>query len=228
MKPFGQYIEVENIMSHWSCLIKNSNPIHQISLDSSCSLIKTHLLNYQAVFPEVVKLINRALKQQHHKIKSLFQQQKVTTCWIDQNFYQTIQFDSKGRCNQAQNIWTGMPFRHQIAHLSASGWRVEPSDFHRQWHLKISFLYFFFDPTPLDYSQKSQTQEQIDRIQSALQIMTSLHREKHLDSIEMLLEILESPIDIQLPNGSQNTWEKPNVAAKRLKIKHYPGVSGGG
>ncbi|KNZ48276.1 uncharacterized protein VP01_577g2, partial [Puccinia sorghi] len=77
-----------------------------------------------------------ALNEKHHKIKSLFHQQKITcfqninsifaSChrkisnyalWISQNCYQTIQLDSKEQCNQAQTVRTGIPCRHKIAHL---------------------------------------------------------------------------------------------------------------
>ncbi|KNZ58437.1 hypothetical protein VP01_192g3 [Puccinia sorghi] len=58
----------------------------------------------------------------------------------------------------------------------ASGQKVEP----------VTILFFFGllqDLTPLDYSQTSHTKERITMIQSSLQSMTSLGREKHLDSI---------------------------------------------
>ncbi|KNZ61854.1 hypothetical protein VP01_134g14, partial [Puccinia sorghi] len=44
------------------------------------------------------------------------------------------------------------------------------------------------DLTPLDYSQTSHTKEKITRIQASLQTMTPFEREKHLDSIEWILE----------------------------------------
>ena len=48
-------------------------------IESSHAYIKTHLLNSQAGFPEAIKLITLALKAQHHKIKSQFHQQKITS-----------------------------------------------------------------------------------------------------------------------------------------------------
>ncbi|KNZ54000.1 uncharacterized protein VP01_307g4 [Puccinia sorghi] len=171
-------------MSHWSCLVRILTPnpdlikflekfwipctprfvngwtknILELLLESNhLTYIKTHLLNSQAGFPEVVKIITLALKEQHHKIKSLFHQQKITslqniniifaTCHgkiinfalqTAQNCYMTIDHTSKEWCNQAQMVRTGMPCSHKIAQLLVSGRRVEPSDFHRQWHLKCS------------------------------------------------------------------------------------------
>ena len=71
------------------------------------------------------------------------------------------------------------------------------------------------DLTPLDYSQTSPTQESISRIQSSIQRMTPLDREKHLDAIERLLEGSASLVDIELPKGAQNTRGQP--AAKKLQ-----------
>ena len=71
------------------------------------------------------------------------------------------------------------------------------------------------DLTPLDYSQTFHTQQLIARIQSSLQSMTPLDREKHLDSIKQLLEGLELLIDIQVPKGAQITQGQP--ASKKIQ-----------
>ncbi|KNZ56826.1 uncharacterized protein VP01_2309g1 [Puccinia sorghi] len=84
--------------------------------------INTHLLSYQAGFPEVVKLITLDLNEKHHKIKYPFHQQKITSLkniksifssfcgkifnyalQIVQNHSQTIQFDSKELYNNCIN-----------------------------------------------------------------------------------------------------------------------------
>ena len=132
-------------------------------IESSHAYIKTHLLNSQAGFPEAIKLITLALKAQHHKIKSQFHQQKITSLQninsifaschgkisnyalrISQKNFQSINPDRNGRCNQAQTVRTGIPCMHRISELLLSGRRVEPSDFHRQWHLKVSIVLFLF------------------------------------------------------------------------------------
>jgi len=82
-------------------------------------------------------------------------------------------------------------------------------------HSEFFYSGFMQDLTPLDYSQPSHTQERISRIQSSLQSMTPLDREKHLDAIERLLEGSASLVDIQLPKGAQTTRGRP--AAKKLQ-----------
>ncbi|KNZ52523.1 uncharacterized protein VP01_3545g2 [Puccinia sorghi] len=119
-------------MYHQAYLVRTSN--------------QSHLLNSQDRFHEVVKLITLGLKEQHQKIKSLFHQQKINTLKNINTIFATF----NGKITNiflciAQifyKVQTGIPCRHQIAYLLASGWRVEPSDFHRQWHLKVSFFYF--------------------------------------------------------------------------------------
>ncbi|KNZ44436.1 hypothetical protein VP01_916g6 [Puccinia sorghi] len=74
-------------------------------------------------------------------IKSIFSTYhgKITNfaLWTAHNCYVTIYLTSKEWCNQAQTAQTGIPSRHQIVQLLASGWRVEPSDCHSRWHLKV-------------------------------------------------------------------------------------------
>ena len=133
-------------------------------IESSHSYIKTHLLNSQASLPEVVKLITLALQGQHHEIKSEFHQQKITALQNIHsifslchgkisNFalrtahsrYRSLNHEDPGRCHKNQQKRTGIPCKHRIAQLLHAGKRVDPKEFHTQWHLKVC-LFFNFIP----------------------------------------------------------------------------------
>ncbi|KNZ51074.1 uncharacterized protein VP01_4102g1, partial [Puccinia sorghi] len=145
-----------------------------IPLQKFTDLYNPEFINYM----EKVWLITLALKEQNHKIKSLFDQKKITSLqninippWTAQYHYVNIDLASKEQCNLAQKKLESL--------------------------LLLFFFVFTFNVSP-NYSQISHTQEIITRIQNSLLIMTPLDTEKHLDSIEQLLKGLESLVDIQL------------------------------
>jgi hypothetical protein len=111
----------------------------------------------------VVKLITLALESQHHKISSEFHQQKITTlrniqkiftpCFGKithyalrraQNEFDLIKWTEElGKCNHAFTVRSGIPCKHRIAYLVNRGEKIQPTEFHAQWHMKVSCLFCF-------------------------------------------------------------------------------------
>ncbi|KNZ57754.1 hypothetical protein VP01_2081g5 [Puccinia sorghi] len=102
------------------------------------------------------------LKEKHNEIKSIFHKQIITslqniniiftTChskstnfalWNAKFCYVIIDLTSKGQCNQTQTVQTGIPCRNGLDQLFAFVQKLEPSYFHRHWHLKVSFFHFY-------------------------------------------------------------------------------------
>jgi hypothetical protein len=132
-------------------------------IESSHSYIKKNLLNSSTNFPEVVKLITLALESQHHGISSEFHQQKIATlrniqkiftpcfgkithyalCRAQNEFNLTKWTEELGKCNHAFTVQSGIPFKHRIAYLVNRGEKIQPTEFHAQWHMKVSCLFLF-------------------------------------------------------------------------------------
>jgi hypothetical protein len=123
----------------------------------------------------VGKLITLALESQHHEISSEFHQQKITTlrniqkiltpCFGKithyalcraQNEFDLIKWSEElGKCNHSFTVQTGIPCKHWckhwISYLVNCGKQIEPTEFHTQWHMKVSspfslFVFIFFLP----------------------------------------------------------------------------------
>ena len=129
-------------------------------IESSHKYIKQHLLSSNANFPEVIKLITLALESQHHEITSRFHQQKITTlrdivkifspCLgkithfalrrAQNNFNRLKQDPQGGMCNRCHTIRTGIPCKHRILDILNKGQKVEPREFHSQWHIIVHFF----------------------------------------------------------------------------------------
>jgi len=132
-------------------------------IESSHKYIKQHLLSSNANFPEVIKLITLALESQHHEITSRFHQQKITTlrdivkifspCLgkithfalrrAQNNFNRLKQDPQGGMCNRCHTIRTGIPCKHWILDILNKGQKVEPQEFHSQWHIMVRLFHHF-------------------------------------------------------------------------------------
>ena len=107
-------------------------------------------------------MITIALESQHHEIISEFHKQKITALQnIHSLFslchgkitnyalrtaharYSQLTQEDPGRCHNAMSKRTGIPCKHRIAKFLKAGKRMEPEEFHPQWHLKV---WLFFCP----------------------------------------------------------------------------------
>ena len=140
-------------------------------IESAHSFIKTHLLGPQYSFSSVIKMITIALEAQSHEISAQFHQQKINSLknlprifenclgkvthyalrQAQRNFSEVSNVQRNDVCNGFHRIRTGIPCKHQLAELGWQGQMLEPSEFHPQWRINVSFssfliffMFFFF------------------------------------------------------------------------------------
>ncbi|KNZ57062.1 hypothetical protein VP01_2252g4 [Puccinia sorghi] len=81
------------------------------------------------------------LERQYHKINSDFHQRKNITPL--KNIHSIFSL-----CHQSQNKNTGIMCKHQITQFFTAGKRMEPREFHLQWHLKVCLFFIFLKKKP--------------------------------------------------------------------------------
>ena len=166
---FQQYMHstwlpiAEKYSNAWTQSIPHFNHRTTSRMESAHAFIKSRLLGPNHSFTAVIKLITNALEAQSHEISAQYHQQKINSLkYIGEifsechgrithfalrkahnNLLDSARVDKGSPCNGCHRIRTGIPCKHRIKALIERGEKVQPAEFHPQWHISVSLIFIF-------------------------------------------------------------------------------------
>lgn len=153
----------EKYSNAWTRSIPHFNHRTTSRMESAHAFIKSRLLGPNHSFTAVIKLITNALEAQSHEISAQYHQQKINSLkYIGEifsechgrithfalrkahnNLLDSARVDKGSPCNGCHRIRTGIPCKHRIKALIERGEKVQPAEFHPQWHISVSLIFIF-------------------------------------------------------------------------------------
>jgi hypothetical protein len=165
-EKFGKYMHsnwlpvAEKYPNAWTREMTHFNHRTKSQIKSSHSFVKAHLLGSNQSLNSTIKMITNAIEAQVHEISTLHCQEKINALMnlgalFDNCLSRITHFDlrkaqnnlrlsaSVGKndhCNGFHRLQTGILCKHCLAELAWSGGKLEPEDFHQQWHIHVCLL----------------------------------------------------------------------------------------
>lgn len=169
-EPFQKYMNstwlpvAEKYSNAWTKNVPHFDHRVTSRIESSHAYIKSHLRGPNYCSTAVIKSITSAILSQAHEISAHYHQQKInalrsigpifSNCLgrithyalrkAQNNLVSSAQLDKSSRCNGDHHLRTGIPCQHRIAALVRRGEKVDPDEFHAQWHIKVHVFFFTF------------------------------------------------------------------------------------